>query len=539
MKTRIKPENWDVIRVIPEIRGFSFGTPVINPFIVFALIAMLNLIPAGRATAQTFTTLHSFTALTPSFTNSDGTIRHTNSDGSHPLADLILSGNTLYGTSFSGGNSDAGTVFAVNTDGTGFSVLHNFTELSGGSVSGTNNDGAKPAGILLLSGNTLYGTATKGGSAGKGTVFALKKGGTDFTNLHSFTKLDPATGTNSDGANPSGGLVLSGGTLYGTANIGGGAGAGTVFALNTDGTGFTNLHSFTSLDPLGGTNSDGANPYAGLILTNNTLYGTASGGGSSGNGAVFAMNTDGSGFTNLHSFTGGSDGGIPYAGLILSGDSLYGTTSDGGISPSSSGTVFKVNTNGTAFSLLHSFTGYSGFGGTNSDGASPSGGLFLSGNTLYGTTYFGGVAGNGSVFAVRTNGAGFTNLHSFTLGTGGYVPVNSDGANPFAGLLLSGNTLFGVAQVGGSSSSGTIFSLSLPLPQLTIIPSGVPPSGIVLTWPISAPGFDYSGFILQSTTNLVSPVVWTTNSAAPVVVNGQNAVTNSISGAQKFYRLSQ
>ena len=70
--------------------------------------------------------------------------------------------------------------------------------------------------------------------------------------------------------------------------------------------------------------------------------------------------------------------------------------------------------------------------------------------------------------------------------------------------------------------------------QLTIIPSGVPPSRIILTWPTNA-----VGFTLQSTTNLISPVVWSTNSPAPVVIAGQNTVTNPITGAQQFYRLVQ
>ncbi len=70
-----------------------------------------------------------------------------------------------------------------------------------------------------------------------------------------------------------------------------------------------------------------------------------------------------------------------------------------------------------------------------------------------------------------------------------------------------------------------------PPPLLTIISSG---ANVVLTWPTDA-----AGFTLQSTTNLVSPVVWSTVSPAPVVVNGQNAVTNPVSGTKKFYRLSQ
>ena len=76
-----------------------------------------------------------------------------------------------------------------------------------------------------------------------------------------------------------------------------------MFAVNTDGTGFTNLHSFTATLLADCTNSDGAIRMAGLILSGNTLYGTASDGGSSGNGTVFAVNTDGTGFTNLYSFT--------------------------------------------------------------------------------------------------------------------------------------------------------------------------------------------------------------------------------------------
>src|SRR5438093_686676 len=72
-------------------------------------------------------------------------------------------------------------------------------------------------------------------------------------------------------------------------------------------------------------NFEGANPNAGLILSNNTLYGTAADGGSSGHGTVFAVNTDGTGFRILHDFTGGSDGANPWSGLIFSGNALYGT----------------------------------------------------------------------------------------------------------------------------------------------------------------------------------------------------------------------
>src|ERR1039457_4456882 len=209
---------------------------------------------------------------------------------------------------------------------------------------------------------------------------------------------------------------------------------------------FPNLHSFTAVSGPNYTNSDGANPYAGVILSGNTLYGTANRGGSSTYGTVFAVNTDGTGFTNLYSFTGGNDGSGLVAGLILSGNTLYGTTPYGGTN--GYGTVFKVNTNGTGFTNLHSFTGVS-------DGANPQAGLILSGNTLYGTVeYYGGTNGNGggTVFAVNTDGTGFTNLHSFTYGSDGYWPL--------AGLIFSGNTLYGTTPYGGTNGTGTVFAIN-------------------------------------------------------------------------------
>jgi uncharacterized repeat protein (TIGR03803 family) len=471
-----------------------------------ALIAGLVLMVAGSVTAQTFTTLYSFTG---------------GSDGVRPYAGLILSSNILYGTTTGGGSSFRGTVFAVTTDGSGFANLYNFT---GGS------DGAYPYCPLILSGNTLYGTAFGGGSgagtSGSGTVFAVNTDGTGFTTLYSFTAASgtyPSL-TNSDGVGPDNGLILSGNTLYGTAALGGISGEGTVFAVNTDGTGFTNLHNFTPLSvPYTGINSDGANPHASLILSGNTLYGAAGGGGSSGHGTVFKVNTDGTGFATLYSFTGGSDGAGPWSGLILSGNTLYGTAELGGIS--GNGTVFAVNTDGTGFTTLHRFTAVNN--GKNIDGYDPQAGLILSDNTLYGAAGGGGSSNHGTVFKVNTDGTGFATLYSFTALVS---DTNNDGARPVGGLILSGNTLYGTAWEGGSSGLGTVFSITLP-PQLTIIPSG---ANVVLAWPTNA-----AGFTLQSTTNLGSLAFWTTNSPVPVVVNGQNTVTNPISGAQQFYRLSQ
>ena len=119
-------------------------------------------------------------------------------------------------------------------------------------------------------------------------------------------------------------------------------------------------------------------PQSGLVLSGNVLYGTAKEGGSFGLGAVFAVHTDGTGFTNLHSFNL-SDGGNPETGLVLSGNALYGTTFAGG--SLGKGTVIAISTDGTSFAMLNTFTPtpYDSSGDyTNAGGASPVGNLILS-----------------------------------------------------------------------------------------------------------------------------------------------------------------
>lgn len=161
---------------------------------------------------------------------------------------------------------------------------------------------------------------------------------------------------------------------------------------------------------------------------------------------------------------------------------------------------------------------------------SPWGGLVLLNDTLYGTTTWGGTANNtGTVFAINTNGSPFTVLHVFTGG--------NDEGRPECPLLLSGNHLYGTASGAGEGTSqdGTIFSITLPVPSLSILSSG---PDVVLTWPASSSEFNFSDYVLQSITDL-SQGAWATVSPAPVVVNGQNTVTNSAAAEAMFYRLSQ
>jgi uncharacterized repeat protein (TIGR03803 family) len=131
--------------------------------------------------------------------------------------------------------------------------------------------------------------------------------------------------------------VFDGSTLYGITRNGGTTNLGTVFKINTDGAGYTVLHNFTD-------RPDGANPLGGLLLRGNTLYGTTYSGGSSRNGTVFEINTDGSGYAILKSFLGEypkGDGANPSAGLVAGSDGLYGTTVNGGTN-NSYGTIFKL-----------------------------------------------------------------------------------------------------------------------------------------------------------------------------------------------------
>jgi uncharacterized repeat protein (TIGR03803 family) len=367
--------------------------------------------------------------------------------GGASVGGLVLVGTTLYGTTYLGGDSGNGTVFSINTNGMAFTNLYSFT---GG------KDGANPVTSLLPSGTTLFGAALNGGAGGAGNIFAIGASGTGFTNLFSFHY--------SDAAYPEAPLVRSGSTFYGTTYQGGAGGSGAIFACNANTGICSNLYSFSPLPASGqAINSDGAYPEAGLAVAGNTLYGTTSEGGTNSFGTIFSIKTDGTGFTNLFNFSLNS-GSLPYAGVVLAGNALYGAATLGGAN--GNGTLFAINTDGTGFSLLHTFTATTfdpvSSAPTNSDGSSPYGTLLLIGNTLYGTTYQGGSAGNGSIFALTTNGGAFTNLHNFSLTVLDPSPfgyTNADGAHPFAGLALLGDSLYGTASAGGNSAVGTVFSL--------------------------------------------------------------------------------
>jgi uncharacterized repeat protein (TIGR03803 family) len=356
-------------------------------------------------------------------------------DGMNPNNSLILSGSTLYGMTAVGGDDNLGTIFSIATNGTGFTLLHEF---AGGA-----DDGMNPYGSLILSGSTLYGMTASGGNPDMGTIFSINTNGTDFTLLHEFAG-------GADDGYPSGSLILSGSTLYGMtpSDNEGANNIGTIFSIATNGTGFTLLHEFA-----GGVD-DGRTPYGSLILSGSTLYGMTAAGGDDNLGTIFSIATNGTGFTLLHEFAGGvDDGNNPNDSLILSDSTLYGMTNAGG--DDNLGTIFSIATNGTGFTLLHEFAG-----GVD-DGSNPNGSLILSDSTLYGMTAVGGDSDAGTIFSINTNGTGFTLLHEFAGGA-------DDGRISYGSLILSDSTLYGMTNGGGDDNLGTIFSLTLDLNPPTV-----------------------------------------------------------------------
>ncbi len=359
-------------------------------------------------------------------------------DGSGPVASVIADApGYLYGTTSLGGASNTGTVFRIRPDGTGFQLLHTFV--------GGPNDGAAPGSAMVpdQSGN-LYGTTWTGGAANGGTIFRLRTDGSGFQILHAFQ------GGAADGLVPGAALILDGsGNLYGTTVEGGAATVGTVFRMRVDGSGFQLLHTF-GYD----STSNGALPYASLLLDGlGNLYGTTIGGGATNWGTVFKLRTDGTGFHLLHTFVGGDDGISPGGFLTTDGSgTFFGTTEIGG--PSHSGTIFRISSDGTGYQVLHAFTGAIEDGIPSTEGGTPSAVVYGFGN-LYGTTQFGGPLGGGTVFSIKTDGAGLQLLHAFE-----ERPI--DGHNPVCSLLLDGlGNLYGTTANGGSANFGTVFALSL------------------------------------------------------------------------------
>jgi uncharacterized repeat protein (TIGR03803 family) len=329
----------------------------------------------------------------------------------------------------------------------------------------TGTKGMTPT-ALLLDGGVLYGVTHQGGSASsQGLVFKLTPptaGHTAWTrSVISVFQGGP------DGSYPVAGLVEDGsGNLYGITQFGGANGQGTVFMM-TPNPGHVLWRRRVIYSFVGAT--DAASPVGLAIDANGVLYGTASSGGnvafSTANpGAVFmlkATNVVRTAWaeTILHRFDTGTDGNQPHAGIAF-GDhgKLYGTTYFGGAH--SAGTVYQLTPNASAptgydETILYSFAGtFDGPG----DGAYPSTALTISASgSIYGTTYYGGNNGQGTVFALTASSTGVREriVYNFAGGLGGGSPATQL-------VLGAGNALYGTTYAGGAASFGTLFKLTVP-----------------------------------------------------------------------------
>jgi uncharacterized repeat protein (TIGR03803 family) len=318
-------------------------------------------------------------------------------------------------------------------------------------------EGVGPTGLIEGKDGLLYGTVDTAGRKGEGVVFRMRKDGRAWTVLHHFTGMR----SDADGSNPQGLIEGSDGALYGTTKsggVGGGTlaaeglpdlGNGTVFKVNRDGSGYAVLRRFTCRQ------GDGAMPYAGVIEgRDGALYGTtfedsSDHGGlfGSGHGTIFKLNKDGSNYQVLRTFgTNATLGHRSWARLLAGSDgALYGTTDGGGTN--NGGTVFKFNPDGSGYRVLHHFPA------EQRDGRWPRGGLVEGRDgAIYGTTMNGGSEDRGTLFRLNKDGSGYAILHSFT----GDGPAG-DGAEPMSVVEGADRCLYGSTLHHGRSGAGTVF----------------------------------------------------------------------------------
>ena len=393
---------------------------------------------SGAASAGDFKVLHTFKR----------------ADGTTSFAGLYEdAAGDLFGTTLDGGTGGAGTAFELTPDSQGkgyaYTVIFPFTN---------GPDGGYPdANFIADSSGNLYSTTSAGGTGGAGNVFELSMANGQWTEtpLYSFTG-------GADGGSPYSALIADqSGNFYGTTYDGGANGYGTVFELSLANGQWTE----TVLHPFAGGN-DGAYPIARLMLYKGKLYGTTANGGSGtacdvNCGTVFSLDLSPPyKETVLYSFTGGSDGDFPEGGLVVNNGYIYSTAYGGGNSGCypgyNCGTVWRMKPDGTSFSVIHSFTG-------GSDGGNPDNGLLVGAKgIMYGISERGGDpgcyahAGCGAAFSLTTAGA-LTPLYDFTGGR--------DGGNVLGEMIEDKGFILDVAAEGGSKGCyeqlgcGTVFKV--------------------------------------------------------------------------------
>jgi uncharacterized repeat protein (TIGR03803 family) len=293
--------------------------------------------------------------------------------------------------------------------------------------------GRVPNGLASGTNGLLYGTTQFGGSNNVGVIFRVEANGTGYTNLHHFS-------TTGDGRVPRAGLFSGGdGFLYGCTYQGGTSGRGVVFRIREDGSGYSLLRQFLAATP------DGQAVQAALVSgPDGALYGVAHGGGANSRGTVFRLNKDGSAYANLRHFAGGSDGANPQTPLLFGSDGyFYGATTSGG---DGFGTIYRLRPDGTDYRVLYRFTDRT------RTGSQPRGPLVeMPTGVVWGCGLGGGVYDSGVIFRAQMDGSDYRVMWHFGA-------LAHDGATPMGGLTLTDDGwVAGTTSEGGDLEMGSVF----------------------------------------------------------------------------------
>lgn len=379
---------------------------------------------------------------------------------------LARANDAGYGTTTSGGpvnprcvaNRDGcGIVYRISGTGA-LTILHAFgSQIVSAS---TGNPAMYPFGAPVEAADgSFWGTTTgqEPGRFGAGAA-VLYKLSHDGSSMRFISELG--------GPSYSAPMQASDGTIYGTTVDNGPgtcswrqtvctptSGSGTIFKVNSDGTGFTYIHTFTG--------ANGSKPYGGLMqATDGTLWGTTSAGGTSDLGTIYKI--VGGVFSTVYSFRGGSDGANPAQSAMIqaSDGNLFGTTQFGG-SNINQGTIFRLNPTTRAVTILHAFTGHQQVTGddeptTAQDGLQPVG-TPIEGpdGRLYGVAGGGGALGGGVAYSIKKDGSEYTQLYAFSGGP------ESGGLTTTLIMTPDGN-FYGTGQYGGGFNWGAIFQMTRP-----------------------------------------------------------------------------
>ncbi len=397
----------------------------------YSTIALLLL---GAATlpahAATLVTLGQFTPTAGTYTN-----------GAAPGVGLIAdSAGNLFGTTNVGGTAGGGgTVFELTKSGSSYSAP---TAIASFSYTGGSGSQAL-SGLTIDAAGNLFGTTYYGGTSGKGTVYEIAKSGGSYGSITTLANFNTT-----NGSGPDAGLVSdAAGNLFGTTQLGGSSGNGTVFEIAKSGGGYGALTTLANLDTASGTH-----PTAPLAIDSaGNLFGQTQSGGTSGFGTVFEIAKTGGSFGSVQTLANLAYVNGRTGGLTLDGNgNLFGTTNGGG--SDNSGTLFEVPKTGGAYSALTTILSFN----HTAAGGSPNGGLLIdAAGDIFGGLDSGGNSNSGAIFKV-TNTAG---SYSAPVSLVFFSPSVSPDPNPGLIADASGN-IFGTTYNFSSAGEGSVFEIT-------------------------------------------------------------------------------